>query len=126
VRLRPDLAETRNNLGSGVLATKDIKAAIVEFREAMRLSPSIVAIQANLARALWLDGQFQEASEIYADLVRRFPENPTFLCNLGVSLFHEKRMQEAVKCFERALQINPTLQDAQKNLETARKALLEN
>jgi len=126
VRLRPDLAETRNNLGSGVLATKDTKAAIAEFREAMRLSPTIVAIQANLARALWLDGQFQEASEIYADLVRRFPENPTFLCNLGVSLFHEKRMQEAVKCFERALQINPALQDAQKNLETARNALLEN
>ena len=126
VRLRPDLAETRNNLGSGVLATKDTKAAIAEFREAMRLSPTIVAIQANLARALWLDGQFQEASEIYADLVRRFPENPTFLCNLGVSLFHEKRMQEAVKCFEGALQINPALQDAQKNLETARNALLEN
>jgi Flp pilus assembly protein TadD len=126
VRLRPDLAETRNNLGSGVLATKDTKAAIAEFREAMRLSPTIVAIQANLARALWLDGQFQEASEIYADLVRRFPENPTFLCNLGVSLFHEKRMQEAVECFERALEINPTLQDAQQNLETARKALLEN
>ena len=126
VRLRPDLAETRNNLGSGVLATRDTKAAISEFREAMRLSPTIVAIQSNLARALWLDGQFQEASEIYADLVRRFPENPTFLCNLGVSLFREQRMQEAVKCFERALQINPALQDAQQNLETARNALLEN
>ena len=126
VRLRPDLAETRNNLGSGVLATKDTKAAIVEFREAMRLSPTIVAIQANLARALWLDGQYREASEIYADLVKRFPENPTFLCNLGVSLFQENQIPEAVKCFERALQINPDLQDARLNLETARKALGEN
>jgi len=126
VRLRPDLAETRNNLGSGVLATKDTKAAIEEFREAMRLSPSIIAIQANLARALWLDGQYREASEIYADLVRRFPENPTFLCNLGVSLFQENRIPESVKCFERALQINPDLQDAKMNLEAARKKLLEN
>jgi tetratricopeptide (TPR) repeat protein len=126
VRLRPDLAETRNNLGSGVLATKDTKAAIAEFREAMRLSPTIVAIQANLARALWLDGQYREASEIYADLVKRFPENPTFLCNLGVSLFQENQIPEAVKCFERALQINPDLQDARLNLETARKALGEN
>lgn len=126
VRLRPDLAETRNNLGSGVLATKDTKAAIEEFREAMRLSPSIIAIQANLARALWLDGQYREASEIYADLVRRFPENPTFLCNLGVSLFQENRIPESVKCFERALQIKPDLQDAKINLEAARKRLLEN
>jgi tetratricopeptide (TPR) repeat protein len=126
VRLRPDLAETRNNLGSGVLATKDTKAAIEEFREAMRLSPSIIAIQANLARALWLDGQYREASEIYADLVKRFPENPTFLCNLGVSFFQENRIPESVKCFERALQINPDLQDAKINLEAARKKLLEN
>jgi tetratricopeptide (TPR) repeat protein len=126
VRLRPDLAETRNNLGSGVLATKDTKAAIEEFREAMRLSPTIIAIQANLARALWLDGQYREASEIYADLVKRFPENPTFLCNLGVSFFQENRIPESVKCFERALQINPDLQDAKINLEAARKRLLEN
>ena len=126
VRLRPDLAETRNNLGSGVLATKDAKAAIAEFREARRLSPTIIAIQANLARALWLDGQYSEASEIYADLVRRFPGNPTFLCNLGVSLFQEKRIPESVKCFERALEINPDLKDARVNLETARKTLREN
>ena len=126
VRLRPDLAETRNNLGSGVLATKDTKAAIAEFREAMRLSPTIVAIQANLARALWLDGQLQEASEIYGDLVKRFPDNPTYLCNLGVSLFREGKMQEAADCFEKALRIDPNLQDAKTNLETTRKALLEN
>jgi tetratricopeptide (TPR) repeat protein len=92
----------------------------------MRLSPTIIAIQANLARALWLDGQYREASEIYADLVKRFPENPTFLCNLGVSLFQENRIPESVKCFERALRINPDLQDAKINLEAARKRLLEN
>ena len=126
VRLRPDLAETRNNLGSGVLATQDTKTAIVEFREALRLSPSIVAIQANLARALWLDGQIGEATNVYADLVRRFPENPDFLCNLGVGYFQTGRKQEAVECFEKALQIAPNLQDARRNLETVREALLKN
>lgn len=126
VRLRPDLAETRNNLGSGVLATRDTKTAIIEFREAFRLAPSIVAIQANLARALWLDGKFQEATGLYADLVKRFPKNPTFLCNLGVSLYNEGKIREAITCFEEALRINPGQEDAAGNLQTARKALIEN
>jgi tetratricopeptide (TPR) repeat protein len=68
----------------------------------------------------------QEASEIYGDLVKRFPDNPTYLCNLGVSLFREGKMQEAADCFEKALRIDPNLQDAKTNLETTRKALLEN
>ncbi|MEI8293527.1 MAG: tetratricopeptide repeat protein [bacterium] len=126
VRLRPDLAETRNNLGSGILATKDTKGAIAEFREARRLSPTIVAIDANLARALLLDGQLEEASGIYADLVRRFPSNPIFHCNLGVSLFHWGKKQEAIQCFEEALRLNPHLPDAQSNLDSARKSLIEN
>ena len=126
VRLRPDLAETRNNLGSGILATKDTKTAIQEFREALRLSPTIVAIQSNLARALWLDGQFQEATKLYANLVERFPGNPTFLCNLGVSLYNEGKIKESIACFEQALRINPNQEDAVGNLKTARQALIEN
>ena len=126
VRLRPDLAETRNNLGSGILATKDTKGAILEFREALRLSPAIAAIRSNLARALWLDGQHSEASKFYAELVVQFPENPTFLCNLGVSLYQSGNVKAAIKCFEKALQISPDMEDARTNLETARRALLEN
>lgn len=126
VRLRPDLAETRNNLGSGMLAIKDTTMAIAEFREALRLSPTIIAIQSNLARALWLDGQTMEATDLYADLVRRFPNNTEFLCNLGVGFFETGRKKEAVRCFERALEISPNLEDARKNLEIARKALSEN
>jgi tetratricopeptide (TPR) repeat protein len=56
-------------------------------------------------------------------LVRRFPENPDFLCNLGVGYFETGRKQEAVECFEKALQIAPNLQDARRNLDTARQSL---
>ena len=58
--------------------------------------------------------------------MRRFPENPTFLCNLGVSLFREGKMQEASECFEKLLRIAPNLEDAKTNLENARNALLKN
>lgn len=119
VRLRPDLAETQNNLGSAVLAKKDTKNAIRHFREALRLSPDIIAIQSNLANALVLDGNLMEASKLYADLAARFPSNATFQCNLGVTLYRTGRTEEAVAAFRRALEIEPDLEDAQKNLNIA-------
>ncbi len=121
-RLRPDLAETQNNLGSAVLAKKDTRSAIRHFREALRLSPSIVAIQSNLANALVLDGQLEEARDLYADLSRRFPQSPTFLCNWGVTLYRTGRHTEAIAAFQRALAINPDLADARENLRYATEA----
>jgi tetratricopeptide (TPR) repeat protein len=122
-RLRPDLAETQNNLGSAVLAKKDTKAAIGNFREALRLSPTIVAIQSNLANALVLDGHLEEARELYGDLAHRFPQNATFLCNWGVTLYRTGRHNEAIAAFQRALEINPDLADARENLRYASEAL---
>jgi len=118
-RLRPDLAETQNNLGSAVLAKKDTKAAIRHFQEALRLAPDIIAIQSNLARALMLDQQPAVAAELYADLARRFPQNPVFLCNLGVTLYQAGKKQEAIESFRRALEIDPELSDARENLRAA-------
>lgn len=123
VRLRPDLAETQNNLGSAILAQKDTKTAIRHFQEARRLSPEIIAIRENLARALLLDGQPAAARDIYIELVRDYPNNPTFLTNLGVALFRAGDPVQAMSCFEKALEINPNLEDAHENLRHARRAI---
>ena len=119
VRLRPDLAETQNNLGSAVLAKKDTKNAIRHFSEALRLSPGIIAIQSNLANALVLDGNHADAAKLYADLAARFPSNATFQCNLGVTLYRTGRNEEAIAAFRRALELEPNLEDAKKNLAIA-------
>ncbi len=121
VRLRPDLAETQNNLGSATLAQKDTKNAIRHFKEAYRLSPDIISIRENLARALLLDGQPAEAGAIYAELAREYPDNATFLCNLGVALFRSGDRKQAIACFQKALEINPALDDARANLQHALK-----
>ena len=115
-RLRPDLAETQNNLGSALLAHKDTQGAVACFSKALKMSPDIIAIQTNLARALLLDGQLQAAVDLYGDLAKRFPDNAVFQCNWGVSLYRAERLEESIKCFRRALEIDPKLEDARTNL----------
>lgn len=122
VRLRPELAETQNNLGSATLAQKDTKNAVRHFKEALRLAPEIRAIRENLARALILDGQLTEARDIYAGLVREQPDDPKLLCNLGVALFRTGDPKQAITCFKKALEINPSLEDARENLRHALEA----
>lgn len=114
--LRPDLAETQNNLGSGLLAARDTKGAVRRFREALRLSPDLIAIQANLARALMLDGQNDESILIYEKLLKDMPSHAVFRCNLGITLFHAGRIDEAIAAFKQALEIDPNLHDAKESL----------
>jgi len=115
--LRPDLAETQNNLGSAVLAQKDTKRAVKHFREGLRLSPEIIAIKSNLARALFLDGQYGEALPIYKELATKFPKNAAFQCNLGVIEYQLGNYEASVRAFKQALEIDPGLEDAKRNLE---------
>ena len=117
--LRPDLAETQNNLGSGLLAAKDTKAAVLRFREALRLSPDILAIQANLGRALMLDGQNEEAILIYTDLVKKAPSHAGFRCNLGITLFNAGRIDDAIATFKQVLEIDPHFNEASDYLKVA-------
>jgi tetratricopeptide (TPR) repeat protein len=115
--LRPDLAETQNNLGSAVLAQKDTKRAVKHFKEGLRLSPEIIAIKSNLARALFLDGQYGEALPIYKELATKFPKNAAFQCNLGVIEYQLGNYEASVRAFKQALEIDPGLEDAKRNLE---------
>ena len=73
-------------------------------------------------QSLVLDGQLDEARELYADLSRRFPQSATFLCNWGVTLYRTGRHTEAITAFQRALEINPDLADARENLRFATEA----
>ena len=66
-----------------------------------------------------LDGQPEEACELYGDLARRFPQSATFLCNWGVALYRTDRREEAIAAFQRALEIDPMLADARDNLRIA-------
>lgn len=121
VQLRPDLAETHNNYGAMLEKKGDINGAVVELRTAVKLAPDIGIYRINLGSLLVRTGRYQEGREVYRELLVQDPENPTFLCNLGVAEYFLGNNEAAIACFEKALAIRPDLKDARENLLQARR-----
>jgi Flp pilus assembly protein TadD len=132
-RLRPDLGETHNNLGTTLSAranilgqrgdqagaNREMAAAIEQFTEACRVTPHVPAIKVNLANALASAGRFGEAGDNYRDLLEREPNNPALINNYGVTLYKMGKKEEAIVQFRRALEIAPNLKDARESLAVA-------
>jgi tetratricopeptide (TPR) repeat protein len=132
-RLRPDLGETHNNLGTTLSAranilgqrgdqagaNREMAAAILEFAEASRVTPHVPAIKVNLANALAAAGRFGEAGDKYRELLEREPGNPALINNYGVTLYKMGKKEEAIVQFRRALEIAPNLKDARESLAVA-------
>lgn len=132
-RLRPDLGETHNNLGTTLSARAQIAAqrgdeaaakremneAVEQFAEACRVTPQVTAIHVNLANSLTTAGRFDEAAEKYKELVEKEPGNPAFINNYGVTLYKVGRKEEAIVQFRRALELAPDMKDAKESLAVA-------
>jgi Flp pilus assembly protein TadD len=132
-RLRPDLGETHNNLGTTLsaraqmfaqrgdraAAEREMTAAIEQFAEACRVTPHVPAIQVNLANALAAGGRFDEAAVKYRELLAREPNSPALINNYGVALYKSGKKDESIVQFRKALELAPNLKDAQESLAVA-------
>lgn len=133
VSLRPELGENHNNMGTVFSAMAQeagrrgeeeeaatrMRQAIRAFAKACRLEPGWKSIRVNYANALAAAERFDEAAEVYEDLLEQEPDNAALLTNLGVALFKTGRKREAIARFRRALAIDPDLKDARESLEYA-------
>jgi tetratricopeptide (TPR) repeat protein len=132
-RLRPDLGETHNNLGTTLSARaqmlgqrgdqagakREMDAAIEQFAEACRVTPHVPAIHVNLANALAAAGRFGEAADKYQELLQKEPGNPALINNYGVALYKQGKKEESIVQFKKALAIAPNLKDARESLAVA-------
>jgi Tfp pilus assembly protein PilF len=133
VRLRPDLGENHNNLGT-LLCTRaqklaqlgdqagskrEMGAAIERFTEACRLAPHVWPIKRSLADALAAASRCDEAADVYEELVTQQPNNAALLNNYGVTLYKQGKKGQAITQFRKALEIDPNLKDAKESLAIA-------
>jgi tetratricopeptide (TPR) repeat protein len=93
--------------------------AIGEWREALKLAPDDRGQKEGLARALWLNKDYQEARSALEELLRGDPESPQLNYELGDATLRLGNPQEAVPYLEKAVKFSPNSKIARDTLGLA-------
>jgi eukaryotic-like serine/threonine-protein kinase len=100
-----------SNRGLAELLLGRFESAAASYRQAHRREPGNPLLALNLADALLLSGEREEARELYRQVVERLPEEPgddwQSLTARAQALAHLGREREAVATVQRALQLAP-------------------
>jgi len=69
--------------------------------------------------SLWFLDRWSEAIPFLEDYTKAVPDDPIGWNNLGVALREKGEVTKSIDCYKRALQLNPNLEVARKNMDTA-------
>jgi tetratricopeptide (TPR) repeat protein len=109
-------AFAHSNLASSLLAKGQIDAAIVEFREGLRLAPDLASLHDGLGNALSATGDQEIAANEFREAARLDPNLAMIHNNLGQALAAKGDLEGSVREYRKALSLNPNLAGAQENL----------
>jgi Flp pilus assembly protein TadD len=116
IRLKPDLEEAQNSLGTRLARQGKLDEALVHFSEAIRIQPNFVEAYNNRGAALAGQGKFAEALVPYGQALRLNPAYPDAHHNLALSLMKLGKPDEAITHLREALRYKPNYVDAHTNL----------
>ncbi|CAG1022716.1 partial TPR repeat-containing protein YrrB, partial [Patescibacteria group bacterium] len=120
IQLKPNFVMAHFNLAAIYQAQNQLPNAVLHYQQALAYQPNFVEALANLGTVLQLQGHNQAAKHCYQQALQ-YRNDAQIQFNLG-TVFHDLGEHEsAIKAFEMALELNPTLADAWNNLgETLR------
>ena len=117
INLRPSDGLLYNNLGVSHLLAGHYEKAIPAFREGIKREPSCVKLYNNLGLALAKLGRYREALAVFME----HGDEAQAHNNLGCVYLQQGLREEAIRSFEKALEIKPTFYSrASQNLRKAR------
>ena len=111
------------NYGAALLQAGRRDDAIRAYQHALTVRP-IPDAMANYAIILTQSGRGKEAVPTFEKLlqVETYARNPVILTNAGIAYSMAGKRDEAIRLLERALEINPDMSDARRNLEIIKQA----
>lgn len=95
------------NLGLVLNGRGDVKGAIAEYRQALRINPDDAAAHVNLGNALARTGRAKEAAEEFASALRIRPDDTDARTDLGNLDLAGGRFGAAVDEYESVLRVRP-------------------
>lgn len=113
---RPNISK---NIVMNYLALEDHKGALEAVREARAEYPNdynLLIDEANIYYSLGDNVKFKEKLE---EAVKINPTDPSLFYNIGVLTLEQKKPEEAIKFFEKAIELKPDYADAYNNIGAA-------
>ncbi|GAB4345153.1 MAG: hypothetical protein Kow0099_25190 [Candidatus Abyssubacteria bacterium] len=98
----------------------EVKQAIEHQRQALKIDPSFEDARMELALLHHLDGDSKAAARELGALLERNPGYAAGWLLCGIMLEKNGKLDRAIECYERAVQVNPSLIDARISLGTLR------
>jgi tetratricopeptide (TPR) repeat protein len=114
--INPDDAEAHNELGNLMCASRQQQNAIKHYMHALSLQPEFIDCRINLADTLLEMDDFEPAIVQYQRVLEVQPHNATVHNRLGQAYEHQGDPDQAMACFEVALEQNPLLLEARLNM----------
>jgi Flp pilus assembly protein TadD len=106
--VQPNDYRLHTRMGNEWIQRGDHRAAIVEFREAIRLNPSWTENHLNLGRALLTIGEAATAAEAFATALSQTPEDWRAHMLMGMAREHQGDLEAALAEYQTASRIAPT------------------
>jgi tetratricopeptide (TPR) repeat protein len=102
VKADPKNALLWTNLGDLYHQAGRVDEAVACYEKCLMLDEANMIARGRLANALITQHRFDEAEKIIRSILTRSGDDPTLLHNLGLTLFYQRRFDEAQRAFERA------------------------
>ena len=92
----------------------------------MAIDPDFDRARINLIQLCVTTGDLEEALEHLTFLAKKFPKEPQLLIDIGTLRTQQGNTEEAARCYRKALELNPKLDEVRNRLETLEsKSVLE-
>jgi Tfp pilus assembly protein PilF len=111
VRLDPQRDDTRIQLGNLFYSQQRYDEARQQYQEAVRINPS-ANNRFSLGQAFLKTGRFRAAEAEFRAIERMEPESPNGPYGYGLTLYAQKRHEEAIRQFQAAVDLDRNFYDA--------------
>jgi len=109
-------------LGQTLQELARFEEAAEHFTRGIRSDPRKADVVGRLAVSRFGQKRYREARDLFRALVSVKPDDARAHSNLGAALYHLGRPGDALRGFERALALDPSLKTARTGLQQARQA----
>ena len=107
-KMKPNSYEANNLVGRAALGAGDFAKAEQAFRKVLAQKPDYCYAMVNLGKVYIAQKSWADAEGILMDASKCAPRMPVIYESLGFVIEKQKRLEEAIAQYEKALQIKPS------------------